>query len=155
MQLNATYIDDFLSDAHNSKPHYVRLSVMSLLYWHFLSGLCITALPNCLRVILLGIWPDLWKNSITRKHTYHYGILDQYNKVLGATKYLYKRVCQSVGPSVRRSIRRSVRLSVRWSVRNPFFTNPRKRLFLAAEMDGIEEGGDLCNIWYFAHLLSG
>ena len=48
----------------------------------------------------------------------------------------------SVRPSVHRSVcplvYRSVRPLVRPSVRNPFFSNPRKRLFLAAEMDGIE-----------------
>ena len=36
------------------------------------------------------------------------------------------------------SIRASVRPSVRPSVRNAFFSNRRKRLFSAAEMDGIE-----------------
>ena len=55
-------------------------------------------------------------------------------KFLVATKRLYKRVCPSVGPSVRRSVRPSVGPSVR----NAFFSNPRKRLFSAAEMDGIE-----------------
>ena len=50
--------------------------------------------------------------------------------------------------SIRGSVRPSVRPSVRRSVRNPFFPNPRKRLFSAAETDGIklvvtrgEEGG--------------
>ena len=51
-------------------------------------------------------------------------------------------VCPSVSPSDRPSVcpsvRPSVRPSVGPSVRNPFFSNPRKRLFLAAEMDGIE-----------------
>ena len=71
---------------------------------------------------------------------------------LDASSHLYKRVCpsvrRSVRPSVRRSVRPSVRPSVRRSVRNPFFPNSRKRLFSAAEMDGIdlvvtrgEEGG--------------
>ena len=57
---------------------------------------------------------------------------------LDAFSHLYKRVCPSVGPSDGPSVRPSVRPSIRWSVRNPFFSNPRKRLFLAAEMDGIE-----------------
>ena len=67
---------------------------------------------------------------------------------LDASSHLYKRVCPSVRPSVGPSVRRSVRPSVRPSVRNPFFPNSRKRLFSAAEMDGIdlavtrgEEGG--------------
>ena len=49
---------------------------------------------------------------------------------LDASSHLYKRV--------RPSARASVRLSVRPSVRNALFSNPRKRLFSAAEMDGIE-----------------
>ena len=44
----------------------------------------------------------------------------------------------SIRGSVRPSVRRSVRRSIRRSVRNAFFLNPRKRLFLVAEMDGIE-----------------
>ena len=56
---------------------------------------------------------------------------------LDASSHLYKRVCPSVRWSVRRSVGRSVRPSVRPSVTR-FFSNPRKRLFLTAEMDGIE-----------------
>ena len=40
--------------------------------------------------------------------------------------------------SIRGSVRPSVAPSVGPSVRNPFFSNPRKRLFSAAEMNGIE-----------------
>ena len=61
-----------------------------------------------------------------------------YLPFLDASSHLYKRVCPSVHQSIGLSIGPSVRRSVRWSVRNPFFSNPRKRLFLAAEMDGIE-----------------
>ena len=43
---------------------------------------------------------------------------------------LYNPLCPSVGPSVGPSVHRSVR--------NAFFSNPQKRLFLAAEMAGIE-----------------